>query len=152
MKDRFTSMGISNDARDFLEAAKIVRTQKPETFRPTYFLACQSIELSLKAYLRATGSGEADLKKLGHNLEKCVDSARNAGIEDHVTFSDIDMTLIALANPHYSYKDFQYSITGYKSLPRINLLVELAERLWQSVRSFCVERREYHFDKPTAIV
>jgi hypothetical protein len=44
--DRFTSMGISNDAQEFLEAARIVRAQKPVTFAPMYFLACQSIELS----------------------------------------------------------------------------------------------------------
>ena len=126
------------------DEAKRVR-ECAETFMPVYFLACQSIELSLKAYLRATGSGEIDLKKVGHNLQKCVESARKAGINDRVTLSDVDMTLIQLANPHYLYKGFQYSVTGYKTLPRVDLLIELAKRLWESLRSFCVERREYHF-------
>jgi hypothetical protein len=49
--DRYTSMGISNDAKEFLEAAQIVRWKKSVAFAPSYFLACQSIELSLKAFL-----------------------------------------------------------------------------------------------------
>jgi hypothetical protein len=150
--DRFTSMGISNDAREFLEAAQIVRSQKPVTFLPVYFLACQSIELSLKAYLRGSGYSDKQLKSIGHNLDKCIEAARAAGVEEHVSLSEADMAAIAVVNPFYQYKDFQYSMTGYKSFPHIDTLIALGDRVWQTLRSFCVEHREYHFGKPTAIV
>ncbi len=150
--DRFTSMGISNDARQFLEAAQIVRSQKPVTFKPAYFLACQSIELSLKAYLRGSGYTDKELRGLGHNLDKCVEAARVAGVEEHVSLSEADVAAIAVVNPYYQYKDFQYSTTGYKSLPDIDSLISLGDRVWQGLRQFCVQHRECHFGKPTAIV
>ncbi len=153
--DRFTSMMISNNARAFLDAAIIVRSQKSEvsaiTFVPLYFLACQAIELSLKAYLRGTGYGQKDLVRLGHNLSKCVEAARAAGVEQHISFAAEEAAIVAMINPYYQSKDLQYSITGLKHRPQPDLLIALAERLWRALRSFCKQRREYHFGKPTAI-
>jgi HEPN domain-containing protein len=150
--DRFTSMGISNDAREFLDAAQIVRAQKPVTFAPMYFLACQSIELSLKAYLRGCGHSDEELRKIGHDLEKCAQAAIDAGVEQHVHFLDDDLAAITLANPHYRSRDFQYSRSGLKSWPRIDALIDFAQRLSDNLRAFCVANRERHFDKPTAIL
>jgi hypothetical protein len=150
--DRFTSMGISNDAGEFLEAARIVRAQKPVTFSPMYFLACQSIELSFKAYLRGCGRSDGELRKIGHDLERCAQAAIDAGVEKYVCLSDDDVAAMTLANPHYHSRDFQYSRTGFKRWPSIDALIELAQRLWQSLREFCIANREQHFGKPTAIV
>ena len=78
------------------------------------FLACQSIELSFKAYLRGCGCSDKDLRKIGHDLERCALAAIAAGIEQHVRLSEADIAAIALANPYYRDRDFQYSHTGYK--------------------------------------
>ncbi len=150
--DQFTSMGISNDAEEFLEAAQIVRAQKPVTFAPMYFLACQSIELSFKAYLRGCGHSDDDLRKIGHDLERCAQAAIEAGVEQHVRLSDDDVAAITLANPHYRARDFQYSRAGFKRWPQIDALIDLAQRLWESLRAFCIANREHHFGKSTAIV
>ena len=149
--DRYTSMGISNDAREFLDAAQLTRRDKPVTFTPTYFLVCQSLELSLKAYLRGTGYSEKQLRQLSHDLVGCVAAAKAVSVENYVSLSAADVVAIAAINPYYQYKDFQYSISGYKSLPHPDVLLALAERLWESLRSFCEQHRTLHFGKSTAI-
>lgn len=73
--DRYTSMGISNDAEEFLEAARILRSKKGSTFAPLYFVTAQSVELSLKGYLRGTGWSDKQLRSLGHDLNKCLQAA-----------------------------------------------------------------------------
>ena len=131
-------MGISNDAREFLDAAELVRREKPVTFTPTYFLVCQSLELSFKAYLRGSGYSDKKLRHIGHNLDSCVAAAKAAGLD-------------AAINPYYHFKDFQYSVAGYKSFPHPDALIALADHLWKSLRPFCEQRRDHHFGKPTAI-
>jgi hypothetical protein len=157
MIDHFTSMMISNNARDFLDAAIILRSQKSEVsalkFTPLYFLACQSIELSLKAYLRGSGCGENELIKLGHDLVKCVDAARIAGVEEHISFAAQDLVIVSMINPYYRSKDLQYSIAGLKkNRPWPDPLIAFGERLWRGLRPFCEQSREYHFGKRTAVV
>jgi len=144
-------MGISNDARDFLDAAHLVRRDKPVWFAPTYFLICHSIELSFKAFLRASGYSDKQLRLVNHNLDECVAAAKAAGIENQIRLSEGDVAAIAAINKHYESKDLQYSTSGYKSYPSPDALIALTERLWDCLRSYCVEQREYHFGKPTAI-
>ena len=145
-------MGISNDARDFLEAAQIIRSQKPVAFfTPAYFLVCQSIELSLKAYLRGLGYSDRQLRAVGHDLVKCVEAAKSEAVDEHVDLSEPDLAAIALVNPYYLYKDLQYSTSGYKSFPDIDYLIALGDRIWRDLRQFCEKQRERHFGKPTAI-
>src|SRR4051812_33328340 len=117
--DRYTSMGISNDAEQFLEAARILRSQKGATFAPLYFLACQSIELSMKGYLRGAGWSDKQLRQVGHDLNKCLQAAIAHGIESHVALSQLDADIIGMINPYYEGKDLQYSRAGHKTYPDI---------------------------------
>ena len=149
--DHYTSMGISNDAREFLQAAQLVHREKPVTFTPTYFLVCQSLELSFKAYLRGSGYSDKQLRRIGHNLDECVAAAKAVGVDQHVTLSDTDVAAITFINPYYQFKDFQYSSSGYKSFPHPDVLIALADRVWQSLRPFCEQNRDFHVGKPTAI-
>ncbi len=145
-------MGISNDAREFLDAAKLVRPEKPVAFTPTYFLVCQSIELSLKAYLRGSGYSNKQLRGIGHNLNECVAAAKAAGLDNHASLYAAEVAAIAAINPYYQFKDFQYSTSGYKSFPHPDLLIALAERLWDGLRPYCEQHRDCHVGKPTAIL
>jgi hypothetical protein len=149
--DRYTSMGISNDAREFLDASQLTRREKPVTFTPTYFLVCQSLELSFKAFLRGTGYSDKRLRGLSHNLDGCVAAAKAAGLESQVSLSAGDIAAIAAINPYYQLKDFQYSVSRYKSFPHPDVLITLGEHLWKSLRPFCEQQRTFHFGKPTAI-
>src|SRR5204862_1077967 len=94
-------MGISNDAREFLDAAHLVRREKPVWFAPTYFLVCQSLELTFKAYLRGSGHSESQLRRLGHDLNKCVVAAGAARIDSHISLSEADVAAIAAINVYY---------------------------------------------------
>jgi hypothetical protein len=114
--DRYTSMGISNDAREFLDAAQLTRRERPVTFTPTYFLVCQSLELSFKAFLRGSGYSDKQLRQLSHDLDACVAAAKAAHLERYVSLSAADVAAIATINQYYQSKDFQYSVSGYKSL------------------------------------
>ena len=144
-------MGISNDAREFLDAAHLVRRKKPVWFAPTYFLVCQSIELSLKAFLRCSGYSNKQLRQLGHDLDACIAAARAAGVESHASLSEADVAAVGVINAYYHSKDLQYSMSGYKSYPPPESLLALAERLWESLRTFCIEHRDFHVGKGTAI-
>jgi HEPN domain-containing protein len=143
-------MGISNDAREFLDAAHLVRRDKPAWFAPTYFLVCQSIELSLKAFLRGSGYSDKQLRRLSHNLDACIQAAHAGGLDSHVRLSEA-VAAVSLINAYYYSKDLQYSRSGYKSYPQAESLLALAERLWESLRTFSEEHRDYHVGKDTAI-
>ena len=61
---------ISNGARDYLAAAKTLQENPLTASHPYWFCIFQSIELSLKAFLRGKGLSKEQLKKreLGHRL------------------------------------------------------------------------------------
>jgi hypothetical protein len=107
----------------------------------------QSPELSLKAYLCGSGCSDTQLRQIGHNPEECVAAAKAAGIENHVRLSEADVAAIAAINPYYQSKDLQYSM----SRPHPDSLIELAERLWESLHSYCIKHRDHHVGKSTAI-
>jgi HEPN domain-containing protein len=149
--DRLTSMGISNEAQNFLEAAKILRANTNEIFTPTYFAICQSIELSIKGFLRGSGHSEPSLRKIGHDLINGIVEAQRAGLEKHCELSEQDAFIIEKINPYYQGKDLQYSKTGYKSYARVDLLIEFGERLWKNTRQFCEDNREWHEGKESEV-
>lgn len=149
--DRLTSMRISRTAGKFFQAAEILRSEKDKTFAPTYFCICQSIELSLKAFLRGSGYTDKDLRKIGHDLEESVGQARAAGLDDHFKFSAEDDAAIRQINAYYKRKDFQNTISGLKTLPHVDILMDLGNRLWRSTRSFCVKNRTLHEGKSSEV-
>lgn len=75
---RASAVAMLKDAQDFLRAAKVLAEQDIDQpailvnfLSPLYFLICQAMELSLKAYLRGRGYDDVALRKLSHGLEKC---------------------------------------------------------------------------------
>jgi hypothetical protein len=149
--DRLNSLNLSNNAADFLEAVKIVRVNQRDSFVPLYFLVCQSIELSMKAVLRGDGFSDRDLRKLGHDLEKCLRALEKPEVGLAVKFTEEDLHAIRKINPYYKEKDLQYVKSGAKSFPEINILIELAGRLFTSTREFCIKQRDVHTGKTSAV-
>ena len=144
-------MGISNAAKQFLNATKTLRANNNYLFRPTYFCICQSIELSLKAYLRGSGHTDQQLRKIGHDISKAIVKAQEIGLDNYFKFSPDDAAAVTKINPYYQMKDLQYVTSGFKSFPHIDPLVDLGERLWQSTRGFCIANRAYHEGKGTEV-
>lgn len=109
--DRLSSMMLWSGADDYLEAARILYSQGdksplPEAPKPpVYFLACQAIELALKAYLRGSGKDEDFLvKKCRHDLVLTLNAAEENGLADLVKLESKEREILHLANALYSSK------------------------------------------------
>jgi len=128
-------------AEDFLSAARTYApTARPAAF-VAHFLCCQSIELSLKAYLSLRGVSRKDLqKKYGHSLVRLFRDASDMGIGKLVTLATSDAKTIERAAAWYHSKDgkrFQYVemadvLKAFKNAPELALLEDIASRLQAS--------------------
>lgn len=153
MDDRLNSMMIWNNAKKYFEAAQILHKEKQDIFFPTYFLLGQCIELSLKGFLRGIGESQDFLKyTLGHNLEKAFQEANKKGLQKLVTITEKDEAVIALLNASYQSKDLQYTFSGYKCLPIIDDVFDVAKKLLNGTKVHCRQNRKQHFGKPTAVL
>lgn len=153
MDDRLNSMMIWNNAKQFFEAAQILHKEKQDIFFPTYFLLGQSIELSLKGFLRGIGAPENDLRKnLNHNLDRSLQEANKKGLQKLATITEKDEAIIALLNVSYQSKDLQYTLSGFKRLPIIDDVFDITKKLLNGTKTHCRQNRKQHFGKPTAVL
>ena len=150
--DRLSSMGLSNAARKYLDAAMILQRHTKGVCMPAYFAACQGLELTLKACLRGCGLSEKQHRKLGHDLEKIAERAFQECPEGLVELSETERVIVSLINMYYQDRDLQYTRSEYKELPELSTLLEVCERLWRETRNFCVERQAFHHGLPTAVL
>jgi len=150
--DRLTSMGLSNAARKYLDAAEILEKHTKGVSLPAYFVACQGLELTLKGYLRGCGLSKNQLRKLGHDLERLLSHADARSLGQFVTFSATDALTISLINMYYQARDLQYTTSEYKEFPRLPDLLKVCEKTWVAVQKFCVAKRDRHFGQDTAVL
>ena len=109
---------------------------------------CHSIELVLKAFLLVKGVSKQELKEnpLGHNLETLLQRAEKQGLGSLVHISPGQQSELVRANNYYKSKQFEYfdlpmimeATTGYKKLPDLTLLDQLADTLITGLRSYCL--------------
>lgn len=125
---RTTALGLFNTARSYLESgvhlhAARLKVSHPQA--PINFLLCHAIELYFKAFLRAEHHSLGDLRRLGHNIAKLAEVAKHERLElgeqayetfSHVTDADVAM-------------ESRYIVTGFKTVPAIEALVEAASEL-----------------------
>jgi hypothetical protein len=126
-------------AEDFLAAERLYAPTARRGSFVAHFLCCQSIELSLKAYLSLKGQTRDKLKRnpYGHNLVKLFADARVAGVESLVTLLPEDAATVQHANEWYDTpggKRFQYlsvidAMMAFKHAPDLEPLESLAARL-----------------------
>lgn len=150
--DRLSSMGLSNSARKYLDAAAILQHHIEGVSMPAYFVACQGFELTSKACLRGCGLSEKQLRRLGHDLEKLLDRTLKEFPENFIVLSETDREILSLINMYYQDRDLQYTRSEYKELPELGTLLNLCERVWRATRNFCEAQRERHFGLDTAAV
>lgn len=137
-EDRTTGMGLWTDARDMIAAARVVSSEpRLANSHPAYYLVGHGLEEALKAFLRARGHTLNDLKCIGHNLEHALGAAITNGIEDFCTMTAQDKTMVGLLNPYYKAKHFEYRVTGFQSLPLVQDLLSLADRILASIKTVC---------------
>lgn len=130
---RTSAMGLCTGAKEFVEAAKTVFVQGARWSQPTYYLLGHAIELALKAMLLADGVSLDDLKnKYGHNLMRCARSVMERG-EPFAGIIQGKLDEIELLNVYYQAKEFEYWVTGFKTYPRPEALIEFLDSLLRVV-------------------
>jgi len=115
------------DSEAFLDAAKIIeRSNEVAASGPKYYLACQAIELILKAFILNNGGADNELRKIGHDLSKAWSRATELGL------SPIDgrvEELIEMLTPYHLDHRFRYRQTGFLTLPVSDEMCEIIGNL-----------------------
>jgi hypothetical protein len=136
--------GFHNLARDFLRDARL--SKSAGSTRVTWFLYCHSLELGLKAFLKAHHATDKELRDVGHNLERAHTRAKEIGLDSLVAFSADDLAELAKANEKHSSKGgFRYfdlwdCVRGdgaHVEWPDLNVIDDVVARLLDSIRTFC---------------
>jgi hypothetical protein len=130
--ERTNAVGLFNTARSYWRSAEHLNAaglKLTHPRAPVTFLFCHAIELSLKAYLRGTGTSIAELKKLSHRVANLANAAGEKGLDLGAEQSDIlshvDDADVAI--------EARYIVTGFKDRPTNEALSTVTERLDQAV-------------------
>jgi len=138
-------LGFHRYAVEFLKAAHAFQIQ--DGFSPVpYYLFCRSIELVLKAFLLAKGLPKQKLKekrRLGHDLDKILEKAISMGLNQVVSIFTQHREELRKANNYYASKGFEYfevirAVTGYRNLPDLSVLSDLASLLVSKLEPVCL--------------
>ncbi|MHC4591667.1 MAG: hypothetical protein ACYS8L_03110 [Planctomycetota bacterium] len=124
-----------NRAREFACAGALV-AGKASPVRPAsvvaYYLYAHAIELVLKAFLSARRTREADLRALGHDLDKVLDRCMKCGMAELVTLTPKDCEVIDALNDWYFRKKFEYAERSLMLLPQIEDVSKVSDELIQT--------------------
>ncbi len=130
-------------AADFLNAYRSFETDKP--FSPAkYYLVCRAVELSLKSFLLLKNVPIKEVKyDLRHDLHKILRKSKKLGINAVVGNTGEERAEIEKANGWYNRKGFEYfdiqNIVESKStLPDLNVMNDLADRLINTLKPICL--------------
>lgn len=127
--DRTTATGLWMFGECYFQAAKHLAESAELRFdAPIYFLYSHSIELVLKAFLRAYGATLDDLRHVGHALPALLNQCRSQGLDPGPSAEE-DLKLITLLDLYNRDHEFRYIVTGYKTLPVLKELHDVAYRL-----------------------
>ena len=136
--ERTTGMGLWTDARDMFAAARVVSDDPRLTnSSPAYYLVAHGIEEAFKAFLRSRGHSLKALRCIGHNLDHALGAAVSHGIEDLCALTAHDKAMVGILNPYYKAKHFEYRVTGFMSLPQLQNLLDLGDRVLAAIKSDC---------------
>jgi len=137
-------IGFHYYASQFLAAARSV--ERSSQFSPVpFYLYCRALELCFKAYLLVKGVPKNELKRrcLGHNLESVLARAEALGLTSIVQLNNVERQQLTKANAYYADKGFEYffvmrAITGYRDLPDLAILDQLASKLVECLEATCL--------------
>jgi hypothetical protein len=135
-----TPLGLWNRAKEFADAASVVAgAAGDQVSLPAYYLWGHSIELSLKAFLFASGVPLRKLKSkdFGHNLKALVDEAGRHNIKRQVRLSARELGEIYVLNYEYVAKRFEYHETESYHLPFKDRTKRVAEKLVLLLKRHC---------------
>lgn len=139
-EDRTNSVGLWCLGFDFFRSAEyILEREGKHFFDPWLYLVSHSIELSLKAFLRSKRCSVQSLKSVGHDLVELLRLAEDRGIRDTVALEQRHVDAIAVINPFYMEKGFEYRKRGSGSLPPMEDLHSCSKVLLRGTRDVCMK-------------
>lgn len=150
LKVRFGPVGLIVMAEKYLFAAKTMAATPQEKWSPVEkFLACRSIELSLKAFLSMKGRRLVELAGgvFGHDLQNLLNEANGDGLAAIVDLTDDERAAIEFAHRYYLEKVFEYpalseAVRAYPGDPVLQPLLGAAERLVAKLAKPCNEHND----------
>jgi len=98
--DRTTAISLYNFAHSYWASASVLQASDVNATRPhapVNYLYFHAIELFLKAHLRMTGLTVAEIKLVGHNMEKLASKAEELGL----SLTESDFEVIKLVGENY---------------------------------------------------
>jgi len=137
---RTTPAGLWTLGDEFFRTVQHIPEGKKRLFSPCFYLLSHSIQLTLKAFLRAKGSTVPELIKIGHDLGGLLRHAEAKGIRGIVALEKRHLDAIELANAIYKEKGWEYRIREFKQYPIIDDLYSCAWALLDGTRGECTER------------
>jgi hypothetical protein len=138
---RTTRAGLWTLGNDFFQTAEYIPEGKRRLFSPCYYLLSHSIELTLKAFLRAKDYTVPELIEIGHDLGGLLRHAEEKGIRGIVALEERHLDAIIIANAIYREKEWEYRKRGPKEYPIIDDLYSFARALLDGTRGKCTRRR-----------
>lgn len=140
--DRSTPFGFWRYARDYLWAARAVKSARGEKLLfPLLYLYGLAIELALKAFLLKRGVTLVELKRLSHGLVGLLEVARKRKLGREVKLSRAQLNVIRALDVTYSSNQLRYIVTGVTVVPSLSDLAEVAERLVGGTEMLCTGHR-----------
>jgi hypothetical protein len=142
--DRHAPIGFYNLAEDFYKAANLcaeaneTRTVRFRFSHVPYYLHTHSIELALKAHLRAQSVTEAELKKsFRHGFVDLLAKCEEMGLK----FRKPKRTrqLVDFLNELTKNQAFRYFYGGARQAPELREMREGNERILTAVRPACLK-------------
>ncbi len=139
-------IGLWTYAHAFEKSASVL-SASAVPFEPVrYYLICHSIELALKAFLSLHGATMLELSEnaFGHNLQKILEVAESKGLSADVALTPMHRAEIVSASAYYGGKVFEYpavgeAMSGYPSLPQLEVLLDAGHVLVESLSKLCAE-------------
>jgi hypothetical protein len=105
---------------------------EPATPPSADHLLAMAIEVSLKAFLRQRNLDVVELKqKYGHDLERLIERATKEGLAASLSVSDLG--LIGLLNGLFLRREFEFTVTGFRRMPRFSEARQLACKIFRAV-------------------
>jgi hypothetical protein len=140
--DRYSPLGFYHLAEDFHRAAvhsSALRETKPRLHYGLvlYHLHTHSIELALKAFMRAKGVDVKDLKnKCGHGMTGLMTAAIERKLK--VRKPKRSQQILGRLDQLGKVQTFRYFEAGILSLPALEEVREFNERMLTAVRPACI--------------
>lgn len=128
-------IGLLTTALGFLDSANKLNddTQLSGRLLPVYYLYFHCIELALKSFIYFKNKNDSELKEIGHDLKKALETASQLGIQELYPENHELKECIAIGNHMYHEKQLEYYFPGFKRLPELSNVKNACNCLYQAL-------------------